>query len=586
MSRIRLYDVATCDVSSFDLSSLPPYVAVSHVWSESLFFPNQQRLERTPTLPGMRAVRAVLTELHPDVRHVWVDTLCIDQSSEAEKLEQIPLMKRIYSDARCTAVVLRGPLGEECTQARADELEAYFRAQCLDVVERNLDSDAEQEFWHTGDRPGMLGALLQILGGPICSEWCRRVWTMQEFVLARKIVWVGSESRPVVLSEFLYNEALTKLYLFDFIRFKDSGYPREAAQRMVSVGSCRKVGEASSKDDLLYLFTIMMDADTTLPVDRVYGIMGAIGVEIVPIAGENLAGAWRRWWEKAVGMGRLSLLMTESTWLWEEEENCVMPELEKRQGGPIMATYGTSPPYGQVKVSGGTVCAFARSVGTCRIVENLFDFSHAIPGSDKMDGYVVLLCRGNARIARHVANAIANSIGGTNICDTDIEIFAELLLANYEIVESLNRENNLANFTLEAVGEAQARLLGLFRGTTHWSTLPAVVGGRICIGTVDTPQWGTTLDILVSASERLPQGRLRVLDFNAVCFDKERIVILAEEAASDRRTGSTKEPGQVLHKFGTARLALHPESRWEELPLGQVRIGGSSCPVCGDAKTK
>ncbi|KAF2735844.1 heterokaryon incompatibility, partial [Polyplosphaeria fusca] len=39
-------------------------------------------------------------------RYIWIDSLCIDQSNVADKLNQVKLMDRIYQGAAATIVVL------------------------------------------------------------------------------------------------------------------------------------------------------------------------------------------------------------------------------------------------------------------------------------------------------------------------------------------------------------------------------------------------------------------------------------------------------------------------------------------------
>lgn len=115
MLAIRLFDVISPTVEPHSLLSTPSFIVVLRVWSEHLF-------ATSPILPhpGLPALRAVLEQRYPAVHHAWTDTLCIDQESEEDKMQQIPLMRNIYAGTVAVAVVPGGVLGIE--QGRVDAL--------------------------------------------------------------------------------------------------------------------------------------------------------------------------------------------------------------------------------------------------------------------------------------------------------------------------------------------------------------------------------------------------------------------------------------------------------------------------------
>lgn len=83
-----------------ELSSDTEYFALSHVWGE----------RTNTTMIQLDGVSFEITvNLHAALkrfslngmpRRLWVDAICIDQFSNEEKSSQIPLMGRIYSQAR------------------------------------------------------------------------------------------------------------------------------------------------------------------------------------------------------------------------------------------------------------------------------------------------------------------------------------------------------------------------------------------------------------------------------------------------------------------------------------------------------
>jgi hypothetical protein len=103
----RLINLSTFELEEFEIGAMPPYVAASHVWAENLF-PVSEVHSIAPT-PGMRLILSALgsysfSEQVP--RYCWVDTWCIDQSSEEDKRHQMPRMGDVYGDAVCVIVTV------------------------------------------------------------------------------------------------------------------------------------------------------------------------------------------------------------------------------------------------------------------------------------------------------------------------------------------------------------------------------------------------------------------------------------------------------------------------------------------------
>jgi hypothetical protein len=118
---------------------LPPYAAISHIWTSS---PEVMKLSRNINRPlnidgeegsphtiswhGLR--QAALAARHLGCRMLWLDSICIHQNSPSDKKIQIPNMGNIYTNA--TAVIVM-PGGVSAAQYFEIETEWATRAWTL-----------------------------------------------------------------------------------------------------------------------------------------------------------------------------------------------------------------------------------------------------------------------------------------------------------------------------------------------------------------------------------------------------------------------------------------------------------------------
>ena len=105
-----------CTLRHVLLSSKPTFEAVSYAWGDP-------SLSKRVLCDGRKlfVTENLFTALKnlrfPDKeRLIWVDGLCIDQTSNAEKNHQLPLMQRIYSDARKVLIWLGEDSGNEARE--------------------------------------------------------------------------------------------------------------------------------------------------------------------------------------------------------------------------------------------------------------------------------------------------------------------------------------------------------------------------------------------------------------------------------------------------------------------------------------
>lgn len=118
----------------------------------------------------------------PDDTCFWIDALCIDQASLAEKNAQVALMGTIYSSASLVFAWLGRPSSEN-----PDQVFEYLLSESRALKSRSYDAEYQYKVQRSSDFAKVL-ALRQ------CRYWTRR-WILQELVLPKKVIvfWGGAE---------------------------------------------------------------------------------------------------------------------------------------------------------------------------------------------------------------------------------------------------------------------------------------------------------------------------------------------------------------------------------------------------------
>ncbi|KAF3074268.1 hypothetical protein CFAM422_003475 [Trichoderma lentiforme] len=148
------------------------YEALSYVWGSSqrphILYIDEKSLPITANL------YEVLLRLRDKMieRILWIDAVCIDQTSVEERGEQIQYMAEIYSKAN-RVIVWLGEAADNSDQA----LKSIRMA--ADEERRSFQKDTDQQ------------AVLAILERP----WFRRIWVLQEVAAAQHIVMMCGSIR-------------------------------------------------------------------------------------------------------------------------------------------------------------------------------------------------------------------------------------------------------------------------------------------------------------------------------------------------------------------------------------------------------
>jgi hypothetical protein len=166
-----------------ELQSAPPFEALSYTWGV-VEFTSTITCDGSP-MPVTQNLYEALTYLRqPDQeRIVWIDAICINQTNNLERTQQVGIMKDIYKKAMHVVIWLGKETAEDADAFNLlSRFEELFKAKGMvpvGVVENHrLGLPAEEsEEWT---------ALVRLFQKP----WFQRIWVLQEAVMARKITFV------------------------------------------------------------------------------------------------------------------------------------------------------------------------------------------------------------------------------------------------------------------------------------------------------------------------------------------------------------------------------------------------------------
>ncbi|KAI8167338.1 Heterokaryon incompatibility protein 6, OR allele [Colletotrichum sp. SAR 10_70] len=160
-----------------DITYQPDYEALSYVWGDAT--PSEHILIEEHTVPITTNLHSALVHLRhsSEARTLWVDALCINQSTHGERNQQVMIMGDIYKSARQVVVWL----GEA-----ADDSHLVFE---------HLKDKSAKKSWPNIAKPTprLRRAWLALITRP----WFFRTWVIQEVALSRKaVVMCGEDAAP------------------------------------------------------------------------------------------------------------------------------------------------------------------------------------------------------------------------------------------------------------------------------------------------------------------------------------------------------------------------------------------------------
>lgn len=117
---IRLIETSSLRMKVFVGDKIPEYAILSHTWSEDseIDFREMQEIVENPAHPARqrsgyhKILKTCEIARTANIKHVWIDTCCIDKTSSAELSEAINSMFKWYRNAKiCYAYLFDLPVG-------------------------------------------------------------------------------------------------------------------------------------------------------------------------------------------------------------------------------------------------------------------------------------------------------------------------------------------------------------------------------------------------------------------------------------------------------------------------------------------
>lgn len=181
----RLWNVKTGleaqETSNLVSGTSTTYCAVSYVWDQWKDDTYQGHDEPgNPRLPDLERIRTSLLEVskYTGIDLFWVDGICINQTDGTDKARELPKMGQYYAGAAFTLVLLP------------------------DVNE--LQKTPTPKPWQVFDAKAHREANKKLVRQYIDCVWLKRIWTVQEAWLARKLVFkTGGAGGELIRGDYL-----------------------------------------------------------------------------------------------------------------------------------------------------------------------------------------------------------------------------------------------------------------------------------------------------------------------------------------------------------------------------------------------
>ncbi|POS72800.1 hypothetical protein DHEL01_v208799 [Diaporthe helianthi] len=275
--KLRRHDTNTIGQVSGELATFslddpqcPLFTTVSYTWGSAKEYGDEPVKLNGQDKVALKNVLALLRMLcctsaeNFDLAEdwFWIDSICINQDNLSERSSQVKLMGQIYRQAKATIVWLCG--GSDDTNTAIELLShlADRRHELRKDYKKRAKRMPEDLCGHPGWKS--LERLLEL-------PWWRRVWTLQEFLLAKELTfYCGAQS----ISRRVFRKALHSIELCGPLE----DYIRKAA--WTTAWNRRRLIQWYEQDhnrpkmSLVSLMAFCGDYETTDPRDRIWAMHG------------------------------------------------------------------------------------------------------------------------------------------------------------------------------------------------------------------------------------------------------------------------------------------------------------------------
>jgi len=175
-------DPLCCRVRHVRISENPSYEALSYTWGAPALTETIWEKDSGSSIAITRNLKDALEDLRKRDRPrvLWVDAACIKQSDADERGHQVSLMGEVFQNATKVVVWLG--------RSTKGNLSSSAELCALSGVAARLDSGMIAKMFNIGSarNPADSSEVYRVLVF-LDRPWFRRVWTVQEFVLAKDV---------------------------------------------------------------------------------------------------------------------------------------------------------------------------------------------------------------------------------------------------------------------------------------------------------------------------------------------------------------------------------------------------------------
>lgn len=574
MKIFKLLRILDWTTETFEIGNSPSYLAVSHAWSEKIF---PKKLPLNSSFGGDAIKQALLKRGLSSVKHCWIDLFCIDQDSENDVNEQIPLMGQIFGNAEAVLIILTNKLN--LTQELVDYGTAQLdEALAINETEEWTDDGARQ-YWQFGKGRTKLVQAMMILSRFSKTAWGTRIWTLQEYLLARNVFWIGLDLEPISINDELFVAIPRLCEEFEITECKVRGVSMNSGCSLIFSHFYGMAASRVRSIERTRVMELLGNRQATVPVDEVYGIMAATGVEISVQPKESRESAWKRWSEAALAAGHLRWLMIPPSILSAEQARgltCGEILFSKRHELSSVSGLDAVTPYGPVVVSEGIVSLSARQIGPCTTLRMLGPVHRCKRGW--VHRHLSLIIFANGDWSSVIDVAVAFGSGRYN--SKQIILIARILHNNF---------GRALRFIQQHIEHKFYPIIETERMRIIWADLMQLLSQ--CV--MDTMNFGvgylirvqcpstqmSFLTVLVTNGIRL-DGELIAFDCTSRSRDGRHTLLIGERPATEAQE-QARNPAFIWHKAGvTISVGENYAINWDDIPLETISVGGSKCQVC------
>jgi len=284
-TRIDNYQRRTNHATMLPVGEAFWYTALSYTWGAPIF-DVQFQLSNKSSIQITTSLAAALRHLRDGETStfLWIDQICIDQSSIPEKEQQIPLMRSIYSHATNTIIWL-GDEGEDQPQIAFDTLEMIHSR--LQLIEGEIGPEDFENLHLPLPDAVEWKEVKKLLERP----WFTRLWVVQEVILSLSL-YVKCARVVVPWDDFALWSGTLKYSGVQGWLEKDTWTPlRQSGLETIFKLSTYRLFTMSHEQQpsLLEGLTLTRYAQASVAKDKIYGVLGITLASILPRYSDDIS---------------------------------------------------------------------------------------------------------------------------------------------------------------------------------------------------------------------------------------------------------------------------------------------------------